>query len=319
MQVLTPALVASIFQVPLARATAVFDELILTMRDFSITTPQAITCYFTQTDMESGGMQFFTELGDQAYFMKYDINGPDPSLAQQLGNLRPGDGFEYRGSGALQLTGYSNFVAAQAAMRSYGLLGPDGGLLDITTLPNRYVGGVCMAGPDLVRTDRYAFAPSAWWWQNAGGNQVALRIPIAYASLCCGRMVNEGDPDSSSPAQGEADRVAAFNRIVAFGALVLPPLTPAPAPKPPVPPIPVLTLLEEIMASSDAEKAAFAQQVADAIMQTKGMTNGIDPKTGKEGIIERTFHDVTFGGASTTAYRTAQAINWIKNKVAGLK
>lgn len=322
MQELTPDLVAQIFQCAPDRAVAVFDQMVATMQDFGITDPAAITCYLVQCDWESGGMQYFTELGDPGYFMRYDINGPDPTLARSLSNLNPGDGYAFRGSGPIQLTGRGNFAAAQAAMDSCGLKGPDGALLDITTLPDVYDGnGHCLKGPDLARTDRYAFATSAWWWQAHGGNDVAQRQPLAYASLCCGRLVNRGDADSPTPAQGEDGRVAAFNRISAFGDLALPAAAP-PAPSTSPPP----TLLEEIMADP-AQQEAFAKQVAAEMVKELLGTQGnrvaqtVDPHTGNitEQQVLVTIRDVLFGGATTMSVRAAGVLNFVKSQAAKIR
>ena len=61
-----------------------------------------------------------------------------------------GDGFRFRGSGALQLTGHANFYHAGQA------LGVD-----------------FVMNPDLVRTPKYALLTAGWFWETHGCNKLA--------------------------------------------------------------------------------------------------------------------------------------------------
>jgi hypothetical protein len=64
-----------------------------------------------------------TERGPKAYFMKYDINGPRPKKARELGNIYPGDGFKFRGMGFVQSTGRGNAIKNTALIHE--ILGVD--------------------------------------------------------------------------------------------------------------------------------------------------------------------------------------------------
>lgn len=56
-------------------------------------------------------MQPIVERGIRSYFNKYDIQFK-PKKAKELGNLKPGDGFKFRGRGFVMITGFTNYLRA---------------------------------------------------------------------------------------------------------------------------------------------------------------------------------------------------------------
>ena len=74
---------------------------------YDINTPLRQAHFLAQILHECGLFQFMSELwGPTASQKRYD---PPSSLAKQLGNTQSGDGFVYRGRGAIQLTGKFNY------------------------------------------------------------------------------------------------------------------------------------------------------------------------------------------------------------------
>jgi putative chitinase len=221
---LTPTMLAQMMGCPQARADECFPNLVNACQVFGITDPASLCCFLTQVHEESAGLVYFAELaaGDGSDGQA-NYNG-----RLDLGNTQAGDGPRFKGAGPIQVTGRSNFQAAQDALTAAGIN------IDI------------IANPDLARTVQYGFWISCWWWSTHNGNQVAQRQPLSYASLCCGRLVNRGDADSPYAAQGEDARIAGFQIVSSFGDLTLPgslPTTGIPAgpsiPTPPVaPPVP---------------------------------------------------------------------------------
>lgn len=200
---LTADLLAQIMGCPLARAAECLPGLVEGMRRFGITTPRRITIYLAQIRWESGGLKWYSELA----------SGDAYEGRASLGNTRAGDGRRFKGRGPLQLTGRTNYTRAATA------LGID-----------------LLRDPSIVASPRYGGLTSAWWWYAHGGNEVADTGTLAQANIRAGRLVNRGNANSSKPAQNEAERVSAFDRVAGFGDLALPGTTPAP--NPPAPPAP---------------------------------------------------------------------------------
>ena len=70
------------------------------------------TAYYLATKLHECDATWWPieEAGDRAYFEKYDAH---TSIGRTLGNVSPGDGYRFRGRGAVMLTGRKNYKWAQ--------------------------------------------------------------------------------------------------------------------------------------------------------------------------------------------------------------
>lgn len=104
-----------------------------------VNTVNRIAGFLSQIGVESGEFRYVRELGNNAYFDKYDTG----SLAKRLGNTpeKDGDGAKYKGRGLIQITGLANYKACGKA------LGID--------LVNK---------PELLEQPKYAVASAGWYW-----------------------------------------------------------------------------------------------------------------------------------------------------------
>lgn len=115
---------------------------------FKIDTPLRMAHFLAQVAHESSELRYTKELGNSAYFVKYD-NG---KLAQMLGNTKKGDGYKYRGRGLIQITGRANYQAYQ---------------------DSPYCRGNVMDEPQLLEQPLGAVKSAMWWWKTHGLNELA--------------------------------------------------------------------------------------------------------------------------------------------------
>lgn len=138
---------------------------------FEINTPQRLTHFLAQIAHESGGLRWLKELADgRAYENRAD-----------LGNNQSGDGPKYKGAGAIQLTGRSNYQAFARFMKDPAI----------------------MRGCDYV-AENYPFTSAGFWWHNNNMNALCDRgATVEQVTL----RVNGGF-------NGLQDRIYYYNRAI---------------------------------------------------------------------------------------------------------
>lgn len=113
------------------------------LNGYHINTPLRLAHFLAQIDHESGGFKYLTELGNKAYFDKYEWR-------KDLGNTQKGDGYKFRGRGYIQVTGRYNYLA----------LSKDTGIDFVNN-------------PDLLATEVNAILSACWFWSKKGLNSLA--------------------------------------------------------------------------------------------------------------------------------------------------
>ena len=100
---------------------------------------------------------FLATIAEESGELLYTRELWGPTAAQEgyegrtdLGNTQAGDGFRYRGRGLIQITGRSNYQAAQDAL-----------------------GQPYVDDPDLLHAPAEASRSACWWWQAHGCNELA--------------------------------------------------------------------------------------------------------------------------------------------------
>jgi putative chitinase len=131
------------------------------MQEAGITTPARQAAFLAQIAHETGGFRWFRELGDDAYFRRYEGR-------TDLGNTQPGDGPRYRGRGFIQITGRANYTKAGQALG-----------LDLVN------------HPQLAETPEVGARIAAWFWHSHGLNALADRADDA-AFQTITRRINGG-------------------------------------------------------------------------------------------------------------------------------
>lgn len=127
-----------------------------------VTDPKEITMLLAQASHESGGFKHSRELGNDAYFAKYNNR-------KDLGN-GPNDGARYKGRGWIQLTGRANYAAF-----------------------SKWAGIDAVSNPEMVEKEPYASLATIWYWTQSSnmkrfGRKAAINGDITGAT----KAVNGG-------------------------------------------------------------------------------------------------------------------------------
>lgn len=136
---------ASVMNIPLARAQKWSDALTAAMAGGQINTRLRIAAFLAQIGHESGSLVYSKELGGPSYFAKYDGR-------KDLGNTEPGDGARFAGRGLIQVTGRANYLKASQA-----LFGDDR----------------LLRKPDLLEVPDWAAKSAVWYWTTRNLNALA--------------------------------------------------------------------------------------------------------------------------------------------------
>lgn len=152
-----------------------------------ITTPRRAAMWCAQIGHESVGLRYMEEIASGAAY----------EGRRDLGNVHPGDGRRFKGSGPIQLTGRANFRAFTRWAQAAGHTTHD-----------------FEAHPELVRQDpRWGFLAASWYWTQARPQLNALSDARDLEGAT--RAINGG-------LNGLADRRARYQRCLAMGEALLP-------------------------------------------------------------------------------------------------
>lgn len=142
---MTPATLAEVMNIPLARAQKWADALTAAMAGGQINTRLRIAAFLAQIGHESGSLVYSKELGGPSYFAKYDGR-------KDLGNTQQGDGARFCGRGLIQITGRANYGRASQA-----LFGDDR----------------LLKNPELLEQPEWAAKSAVWYWSTRNLNALA--------------------------------------------------------------------------------------------------------------------------------------------------
>lgn len=154
---------------------------------YAIDTPKRLAAFLAQIGHESGSLRWTTEVwGGTPAQLGYEGRA-------DLGNTQPGDGFAHRGFGLIQTTGRANHARVRDRLRERftKLIVPD-----------------FEAEPERLAEPLWAVLSACDYWDDRGLNELADNGDIVKI----GRAINRGNPDSPRKANGEADRLARYDR-----------------------------------------------------------------------------------------------------------
>lgn len=147
-----------------SRNAKFIDGIKMVFDKYRINTPNRMAGFLSQVGVESEELLYTKELGNSAYFNKYDISF-NKEKALSLGNKSPGDGARYKGRGLIQVTGYNNYLACGKALG-----------LDL------------VKSPELLEEPYYAVMSAGWFWDARNINKASDEDDIKKIT----KLVNGG-------------------------------------------------------------------------------------------------------------------------------
>lgn len=157
--VLTAAQLQRVCRISSVRTARLLPHLNASLPEAEVITPVRLAMYLAQLGHESADFQFFAEIwGSTPAQLRYEGRA-------DLGNTQPGDGYRFRGRGAIQVTGRRNYSAAALAL-----------------------GLPLIEQPDLAAQPENAFRISAWFWRTHSLNVFADKEDVDGAT----RRINGG-------------------------------------------------------------------------------------------------------------------------------
>lgn len=140
--------------------------------------PREQAMFLANVQHETGNYQWFTELGGDSYFSRYDGR-------KDLGNTQPGDGAKYKGRGLIHLTGRANYA----------------------DIGNR-MGVDLIKYPQLLEDDpKMAVASAIAWWERQKEQFPKFREAIENDNIVA---VNKGVNGGNN---GMQERIAYYNEF----------------------------------------------------------------------------------------------------------
>ena len=172
--------------VSLDRYRALAPAVARCLSECGCTTVDRIAMWAAQIGHESVGLKYMAEIwGPTAAQAGYEGRS-------DLGNTQPGDGYRFRGSGPIQVTGRRNFTVLSQWAFGKGLV----------PTPTFFVDN-----PDELRGDRYGFVGVTWYWTTQRPmNSYCDRRDLEGAT----RAINGG-------LTGLDERRTRYNRALAMG------------------------------------------------------------------------------------------------------
>jgi predicted chitinase len=236
---LTPETLAEAMEhrLPIQGYQKLFPAMNQAMIAAECTTVERAAGWIAQLGCESGGLRWFTELGDNC--QRYE--GRD-----DLGNDQPGDGCRYKGRGPIQVTGRAHYANLSRWAHERGL----------APTPTYFVDR-----PDELAAEHYGFIGAVWYWLTHTRRGDQDGVVKHLNDYCDERDIVGMTKAVNGGTHGLDVRTRLWDQALAMGDAILPSGDVVPPPKPNISPRPDWqgdpTFLPEVLRAWGVEPVEF--------------------------------------------------------------